>query len=450
MKTFAIKILFKIKKIIKQSLIQIRKSLLKPVIWQLDQHESALKILSDANFRMRATLKRAVNKPINVLFVCHEPALWSMFETVYNAMSEDQAFNPLVVVLPYRHWTLPEGHYQDAGMLEVCKLRKIKAISGHDKEKNEWLNPVSLMPDYVFFQTPYNIFSSEWSAKNISLMARVCYIPYATCLFEGEVEDILHPASFFENVRFVFKENLLSYNQFLGRFQKESWLNHVKVILCGHPKLDYLNGDNNLIGKMFRRGARNDIKRILWTPRWNTSEGNCHFFDYKDFFFLFCKEHQNVDFTFRPHPLCLQNFLQTGELTESDLKLMEIDFQESRNMNLDREADYHDTFFTSDILVSDTSSMMLEYFGTGKPIVYTHRIDVFNELGRKLAEGFYWVNNATELKATLEMLISGNDPLRDKRKELAAEVLFLPKEGSGSYIRKLIREDFYENVYNSI
>jgi CDP-glycerol glycerophosphotransferase (TagB/SpsB family) len=129
---------------------------------------------------------------------------------------------------------------------------------------------------------------------------------------------------------------------------------------------------------------------------------------------------------------------------------MEMDFEESRNMNLDREADYHVTFFTSDILVSDTSSMMLEYFGTGKPIVYTHRIDVFNELGRKLAEGFYWVNNATELKATLEMLISGNDPLRDKRKELAAEVLFLPKEGSGSYIRKLIREDFYENVYNSI
>jgi hypothetical protein len=439
-------ILVKVKKIIKQFLLKIRERLLWPVVWRLNQQEEMLLALSDTNLRTRAMLKRVIKMPINVLFVCHEPALWSMFETVYHSMLEDQGFNPLVVTLPYKHWTLPEGHYKDAGMMDVCRLRKIKVISGYNEENNEWLNPASLMPDYVFFQTPYTLYHKNWSVEQISMMARVCYIPYATCLFKGEIDDILHPASFFKYTGFIFKESPLSRDEFLKKFQEEVWLKETKVILCGHPKLDYLNDDNNHIGKMFRRGTKKDITRILWTPRWNTSEGNCHFFDYKDFFILFCKEHQDVDFTFRPHPLCLQNFLRTGELTESDLAQMERDFDNSQNMNLDKEGDYQDTFLASDILVSDISSMMLEYFGTGKPIVYTHRIDVFNELGRKLSEGFYWVNNATELKATLEMLISGNDPLSDKRKELKAEVLFLPKRGSGLYIKELIRTDYYENI----
>jgi hypothetical protein len=431
---------------VKKILNKLRERFLDPVLLKLDEHDEILRELAAANFGTRAMFKQALNKPIHALFVCHEPALWSMFESVYHAMVDDPGFSPLVVVLPYMHPTLPDGQYKDAGMLEFCETRKIKVIWGYDKEKNEWLNPALLMPDYVFFQTPYQLFPSMWSAERVSIMARVCYIPYATCLFRGEVDELLHPVSFIRYTRFMFKESPVSKNLFVKKFQQQDWFDEGKVILCGHPKLDYLNDDNDLTGKVFKRRIRKDIKRILWTPRWNTGEGNCHFFDYKDFLMLFCKEHQDIDFIFRPHPLCLQNFLRTGELTESDLKQMEMDFDNSLNMTLDRTGEYHDTFLTSDILVSDVSSMMLEYFGTGKPIVYTHRIDVFNELGRKLSEGFYWVNNSTELKITMEMLIAGNDPLRKKRKELMAEVLFMPQGGSGLYIKEIIRSDFYEHT----
>ena len=169
-------------------------------------------------------------------------------------------------------------------------------------------------------------------------------------------------------------------------------------------------------------------------------EGNSHFFDYKDFFVAFCNEQHYVDFVFRPHPLCLLNFLQLGELTSRDLSQMEMEYENSLNMNLDKSEAYQDTFLTSDILVSDISSMMFEYFVTGKPIVYTHRIDDFNEFGRKLSEGFYWVKNSKELKQTLEMLISGNDPLRGKRKDLMKEVLIMPEGGSGLYIEDTLND----------
>jgi CDP-glycerol glycerophosphotransferase (TagB/SpsB family) len=111
-------------------------------------------------------------------------------------------------------------------------------------------------------------------------------------------------------------------------------------------------------------------------------------------------------------------------------------------MAIDRSGDYQSTFLTSDVLVSDTSSMLIEYLLTEKPIVYTHRIDLFNELGRSLSEGFYWARNATELTSTLEMLIAGKDPLRDKRKQLIKTLLFTPEGGSGPRIKEALKTHF--------
>lgn len=428
---------------IKNYLHRIRNYFLKLIPYQLEQNEDMLKILADASFRTRALLKIKNHEPINVLFVCHEPALWNMFESLYKAMETDLSFHPLVVALPYKHSTLPEDQYKDAGMFDFCETRGIKVVSGYDISKNEWLNPASLMPDYVFFQTPYNSFPSNWSVAQISMMARACYIPYyATNLFRGEVDDVVHPASFFRFVSLAFIESSFSQKRLVNKFQDQNWFNKNKVVLSGHPKLDYLIEKNDFNGKVWKRGIRKDIKRILWTPRWTTANGTCHFFNYKDFFISFCKEHQNVDFILRPHPLCLQNFLKTGELTEINLAKMEMEYDNSKNMALNRTGEYQDTFLTSDVLVSDVSSMMFEYLATGKPIVYTHRVDVYNELGRKLSECFYWVNNSTELKTTLEMLLLGNDPLKEKRKILMAEVLFIPEGGAGLRIKETIQSNF--------
>jgi len=430
-----------------KGLRNLREHIFMPLRQTMNEYEAMLKILADTNFRMRAMMKHAQNKPINVLFVCHEPALWSMFESVYEAMENDSKFCPLVVALPYKHGTLPEGQYKDAGMFEYCESRNIKVVRGYNKGKDEWLQPATLDPDYVFFQTPYSFFPQCWLVRQVAMIAKVCYIPYATCLFRGEVEASLHPESFFQHTQFVFKESIFSRDLFIKNLRSQGWLKEDNVILCGHPKLDYLINNNQTNNGSWKRGQQKDIKRIIWTPRWNTSEGNCHFFDYKDFFVSYCKENKNVDFIFRPHPLCLQNFLNTGELSQKDLSMLEIQYDQSLNMILDKSAEYKDSFLTSDILVSDISSMLLEYLGTGKPIIYTHRINVFNELGIKLSEGLYWVNNVMELKKTIDMLISGNDPLLIKRKQLMSEILYMPNGGSGLAIKDVIKTDF--NQYST-
>ena len=121
---------------------------------------------------------------------------------------------------------------------------------------------------------------------------------------------------------------------------------------------------------------------------------------------------------------------------------MELSYERSSNMAIDKGGDYQGAFLASDVLVSDISSMLIEYVVTGKPIVYTHRIDLFNELGRTLSEGFYWVRNSDELTATLETLIAGNEPLRGKRSQLVKTLLFMPKAGAGARIKETLKADF--------
>jgi hypothetical protein len=300
-----------------------------------------------------------------------------------------------------------------------------------------------LEPDYEFFQTPYSLFPAAWSVEHISLIARVCYVPYATCLFSGQVDETLHPASFYRFTHLEFLESVHVKRDFAGKFEHVDWYGDERVVISGHPKLDFAELAHDPVGEAWKSGTDENAKRILWTPRWNTGEGACHFFDYKDFFKELCEERREVDLVFRPHPLCFQNFLKTGELSEQELSKLEAVYEQSPNMAIDKRGEYLDTFLSSDVLVSDISSMLLEYFATGKPVVYTHRMDQFNELGRELSKGFYWVRNESELKSTLEMLLSGEDPLRQAREELMESILFVPEGGAGAQIKEALRRDYF-------
>jgi len=420
----------------------VRNLLLKPAFKKIDQQNRNLKVLCEANFRVKATIKHTEKKAIHVIFVCHSPALWSMFETLYNAVIEDNTFIATVIILPYKHISLKEGTYKDEGMFEFLQTKKIISTRGYDKEKNEWISPVSLDPDYIFFQTPYDLFPYPWEIESISLFARVCYLSYGTCLFSGDVEKMVHSASLYENIYFFFMELSSTEIFFLEMFNEKKYCHNKKVVLTGHPKLELILSNNNVTGDVWPRKIRMDIKRVLWTPRWVTSDGTCHFFDYKNYFTNLCESNLGIDFVFRPHPLCFQNFLKTGELSLVELEEIEGIYGQSLNMCIDKSGEYVDTFLSSDILISDVSSMILEYFITGKPIIYLHRLDVFNDLGRVLSEGMYWVRNEDELNTTLNMLLSGEDRLKEKREKIIKEIFYCPVEGTANKIKKHLKDDY--------
>lgn len=151
-------------------------------------------------------------------------------------------------------------------------------------------------------------------------------------------------------------------------------------------------------------------------------------------------KHKDVSLLFRPHPQAFLNWNRTGEFPKKEADAYQKIYAEADNMSIDAEKSYFNTIFNSDCLISDTSSFIADYFTTGKPIIYCHKVDTFNELSKKMSEGFYWVHNWEELKKVLDDLKNGKDVLKERRLQLLQE-LFGRKQNAGETIKEIIKQD---------
>lgn len=404
--------------------------------------------LSNENIELRFKLKKTLNEKINVVFICWRPSVWGSLKTVYEAMKKDNSFNVKIVTIPNKK-LLPKleySHeiYESEGAEDFWKGDDV--ISGYNYENGEWFDLRLLKPDYVCLQQPYNVTRTEseksWEVRKY---AKIFYVHYASNFIGNGILENTNPPDFIKDVSLYFNQSQMDYDLIKNYLIK---LNNTftKQFITGFPRYDNLEKYKNCESSLWSLPRNKENFRIIWTPRWCTNEGNCSFFDYKDSIINYCKNNPNIDFVFRPHPQAFSNWIATGELSENEAMEYKQLYEKSVNTQIDETKEYLTTFYSSDCLITDVSSIVAEYFLTGKPIIYCHKIDCFNEFSRKLSEGFYWVRNFMEIQNIIEMLRSGNDPLKEKRQSIIKEAFYLPDNGSGKMIAEIIKKDFYGDI----
>jgi len=374
-----------------------------------------------------------------VVFLCHQPALWGKIDSVYKLLSERVEFKVSVVAVPYKHPAFSDPDFRDRGMVDHLTAAKIPHISAWDSVSGGWLDLQDMAPDYVFYQTPYDEqYPMQYRSAEVSMYSRICYVPYyGILIYDAEVADTTHPESFLRHLDLAFVAHEAEQQEMEARV-RELDSPATEVVVTGAPMLDAFVDSRPPIGGAWNDPHDTHSKRILWTPRWNTAEGNCHFFDYWELLLQYARARDNVDFLYRPHPLSLAHLATTGELDVDERAAMFDAFDAVKNAGIDRSEDYRDVIRSSDILVSDISSIMVECLAAGKAIVYTHRRDCFNGFGRELAQCFYWVRSAEELTGTLDMLLSGEDPLAAVRSEMRSANLMSSVGGAAEAIRSML------------
>ena len=117
--------------------------------------------------------------------------------------------------------------------------------------------------------------------------------------------------------------------------------------------------------------------------------------------------------------------------------------KESNNSNYDHSGDYLDTFMDCDILISDTSSMILEFASFGKPLLYCDSND--NEdsssLWNEIIEKNYFIRNKEELIKCFDEVIKGeNESKIQKRKMLSKEILDAHKNSAERIAEYIIKQ----------
>lgn len=386
-------------------------------------------------------------RKISVVFICYEPESWDSLKTVCEACMCDNAFDVTIVTIPLiKQMSERKGNehsiYEASGAEEYFRNYPCRVINGFDNDTKKWFDLKTLEPDYLFFQDPYDVHRpEEYQIKEVSRYTHVCFIHYGCSVIGGELFHAVHPYSFLEKVSYIFSENMEKQHYYESMLQS-SHNKGQKILNLGFPRWDNFN-EKMLCTNLFWKHDRGERTRIIWLPRWNTTEKNCNFFDYKDRLFEFVESSEIFELLFRPHPLTFANFMATGEMSEQEVGELQEKYRSADNCAIDGDGDFWKAFATTDIIMADATSLLADAFLTEKPIIYCHKEkDSWSEFAEHLYEGFYVANCWDDVQRILKQLQSGDDPLLETRRKIIREHYRIPKEGSGVLIKEYLKEEY--------
>ena len=137
---------------------------------------------------------------------------------------------------------------------------------------------------------------------------------------------------------------------------------------------------------------------ILWLPRWTVAkqidDGNLasHFLDYNDSFLEYVDSQDYYRLVIRPHPLMFENYIKYGLMSEQSVIAYKEILKNHGKISLDEKPSYDDAFNTADVLVADCSSIIIEFFLRGKPIIYCGKREELSSQIAYVTKTFYYVN----------------------------------------------------------
>ena len=377
----------------------------------------------------RQVLARPKKEKARVGFVLQEPNSWASIQSVYEAVKADPDMEPVVLLVPemeFAFYVKVKKVIWEATYAFGKETFTEGCIQTYNPETGEWVDPAKLDLDYVFYSRPYETYLPKpYRAKAMKRLCRTCFVPYSSPLL-GDY-PLMYNMHFIRNLHMVFCEKQKSYDYVRGRLGLTVRSGDQHVFLVGFPKFDLNWNMEGVESTIWPRPREKGRLRILWTPRWTTDPRLCgsNFMNYKEEIISWAEHDQNLDLVFRPHPMGLWNYVHSGLMTQEELDQYLARYEACGNAAVDRRPTYYDTFWSSDVLVTDMSSVMMDYMLTGRPIVFCPTPirklmsdDPRYDVGH-LVDGLYIVHSFAEIQETVQALARGDDPRRETRMRLA-------------------------------
>ena len=362
---------------------------------------AVLRRISDRHIR-KLSKKKCTSSKIQVAFLVQMPELWIKIESVYERMNADDRFETCLIIVPaYDFANSHEGEtYGD-------ELQYFTRIAGNRKyiiayEDAKWKDLSGMGFDYLFYQRPYEDYlPKQYRTQNTGKYVKVCYIPYATNELK---KTVTYPADFFRNIYFAFMDN-----DSVAEENNENYPHrgHTSFLSIGYP----------LFETCLKINAQCNYNVALWTPRWSYDPyfGGSHFFEYNEYMTEWKWDERKL--VIRVHPLLWDNFIKENRLTEDEAERIRSQWLKN-GIEIDKNKSILDTYETTDILISDRSSVIPIFFLTGKPVIYCPTETDYSWLYQKILPGFYMANNQEDLDSILKSLLNGDDPLKETRREI--------------------------------
>ncbi|WP_334090068.1 hypothetical protein [Helicobacter typhlonius] len=333
----------------------------------------------------------------------------------------------------------------------LCILGFDKWEENHAFNAMTYLTPSDCMAHYCFTTRPYSGLRPEtWHSRHIAIISKLCYVEYGVYAFELHDDVCAYSEDNLRYYDYLFSPTTF-HAQVAGAQQKNKSLLTIKVTGCARfdELIAYANSAQTI--QQHQASLKPDSVRcphrirVLYMPRWGVKEAHSTFLSYTKLLLLEAKA-SRILLHFRPHPN-LHDYVVHNQkiMTQAQWDSFKNDVQQ--NGLWDESPSIIESFSRADVLVSDTSSMLIYAFLSGKPTIYTQgdfRSEV-NWWALRVLQGCFIASNADDL---LEFLARFRDDYEATfftrfalRDEILKQNFYFPKNGSTNTILSVLLED---------
>lgn len=380
-----------------------------------------------------------------VIFIVESNQKWG-WQSVYDELRKDDRFELLLVTLPLTT-RFKDKIYPQKEDIEFFSKLNMPIIDGYDYDKQTCIDLEELGADIIFYTHPWFVDVHKIPPALTSRFALTCAISYGFNLVESRLWGTTTPRNFCSNLWTMFAESKYHKHFYeIGTNLKNKDI----LLVTGYPKMDAYNTPVNPDIEELWKSKNPKKPRIIYAPHHSIERdggfGASNFREQAKFFLEFIKSHPQYDFIIKPHPVLKSKCEATGFMTGEEYEDYLNQWRALPNANVYALGNYYDLFKTSDLLITDCSSFLAEYFVSKKPIILLEsksRIP-FNKFGLKLKTGMYKPENINEIEDLLNnILINKNDPLEKVRENIIKKDFYLPPNGIGhnivTYLKKELR-----------
>lgn len=414
---------------------------------RLDQKNKVIKMISETKeliSRIKQDIIGIIVAQIEVVFMPYKASMWDSFDSIYRAAINDPECEVYVVPIPY---------YEKNEKGELVKF----CYEGNELPDDVITTPFEVYdlekrkPDIIYIHNPFDGYNTltmvnpQFFSQHLSKYTdMLVYVPYYVAGSSEQSRVSLPSACNYVN-------KIVVQSPTLKKAYINSGIEENKLLDLGSPKIDaalkgynssnpYLNlwKEIQFEQKVFLFNT--GIADLLSTETWYSQiEQTLNYF----------MENPQFSLIWRPHPLTEVTLRTMRPQVKQSYAEIKLKINEFKNIFIDGSQDAYPAIQLSNALISDYSSIMLQYIATGKPVLGYLSDKMLGSDRNYFADylGCYLTGEGDTISQFVEMVDLNQDFKKEERIDRFIRSITNPDGTSGDKIHSSIKHDLsYGNL----
>lgn len=385
-------------------------------------------------------IKKRLPTQLEIAFFPYKASMWDCLESVWREARQDECCSCSVVPIPYYeingNGVEPRFCYEGG---DFPKDVPIIHYSEYDLEKQH--------PDIIYFHNPYDqhnlVTRVDERYYSVNLKKHTDMLVYISYFVHGAYLDPDTAKRMLLKIGEVNADRVVVQSEYHKQMMISYGMKPEKLIAAGSPKFDALIRAEERYTEVPEewQAALKDRRVFLWNTTLKSILEDEEWFKKTSALVKALTENPDCALIWRPHPLLEATIHSIRPQFRDEYLKLKNSVLSMPNAILDQSGDANLAIILSGALISDYSSIMLQYCATGKPILTLNGKSSDRKGSICIFDYFsnYFLEDGMTVEAFRDMILRGEDPKKNQRLKAMRQSTLNTDGSCGRFIHKKIK-----------